>query len=368
MKTSIENIIKKATAKNPKNRYDTAGEMHEDLLTALDDSRMDEEEYQYKYPENEGEGKKKSSAKAKEEVEETEEVDEDIELTPKKEKELDDTTSTDLLDEKEEKTEKKKKIAIIVLGAVFGVLLLVMIIIFFVVPKLTTSKNVVVPNCKGKKVSVCEKALQKAGFEVNSTIKSVASDKVDKNLVVKTNPEAGRSIKKGSKITIYKSSGDEKFKLEDYTGENAIEVKTILETKYGLSVTIEKKDPDDNTKEYDDNEVIDQSLAKGSEVKKGDKLILYVPKNDATFPDFAEEGYSKDDVEAFCSKYQLNCTYNPQETSSVAEGKIISQSRLVGSTVSKGSSLTVTYAVKPTTKPTTTPTPAPKEDEDSTTE
>ena len=31
---SIENIIKRATAKNPRNRYDTAREMHEDLLTA----------------------------------------------------------------------------------------------------------------------------------------------------------------------------------------------------------------------------------------------------------------------------------------------------------------------------------------------
>ena len=39
---SIVNIIKRSTAKNPKNRYDTAREMHEDLLTALDDERMNE--------------------------------------------------------------------------------------------------------------------------------------------------------------------------------------------------------------------------------------------------------------------------------------------------------------------------------------
>ena len=57
---SIENIIKRATAKNPKNRYDSAREMHDDLLTALDDDRMDEEVYQYKYPENESESEEKS--------------------------------------------------------------------------------------------------------------------------------------------------------------------------------------------------------------------------------------------------------------------------------------------------------------------
>ena len=34
---SVENIILKATAKNPKNRYDDARSMHEDLLTALEE-------------------------------------------------------------------------------------------------------------------------------------------------------------------------------------------------------------------------------------------------------------------------------------------------------------------------------------------
>ena len=352
---SIENIIKKATAKNPKNRYDTAGEMHEDLLTALDDSRMDEEEYQYKYPENENEGRKKASVKN-----EAKEVEDDIKLTPKKDED-DNTEENEVVSDDDSKADKKKKRLIIILGSVFGVILLVMIIIFFVVPKASSGKNVVVPNCKGKKVSVCEKKLQDAGFEVNTTIKTITSKKIKKNLVVKTNPEAGRSIKKGSKITIYKSSGEEKFKLEDYTGKNAIEIKTLLETKYKITVKIEEKDAPDKDKEYDDNEIISQSLAKGSEVKKGDTLILYVANNKVTFPDFASEGYSKDDVSAFCDKYGLNCTYNSQETTSVSEGKIISQSRLVGSTVTKGTNLTVVYAVKP--KVTSTPTPSSTEKE-----
>ena len=49
---SIENVIIRATAKNPKNRYADAREMYEDLKTALDDSRKDEKRYVYKYPEN----------------------------------------------------------------------------------------------------------------------------------------------------------------------------------------------------------------------------------------------------------------------------------------------------------------------------
>ena len=39
---SVENIILKACAKNPKNRYETVAEMYEDLKTCLDEERKDE--------------------------------------------------------------------------------------------------------------------------------------------------------------------------------------------------------------------------------------------------------------------------------------------------------------------------------------
>ncbi len=342
---SIENIIKRATAKNPKNRYETAREMHEDLLTALDDSRMDEEEYKYKYPEHESEGKKTKTAQKKEDDDEDE-----IELDIRDANE-DKTSENEIVDDKELKSEKRKKILIIVLASIFGFILLLLLFIIFILPKFTHEKNVTVPDCKGSKVSVCEKKLQKAGFEVSTTIKSIASTKVKKNLVVKTDPEAGRSIKKGTKITIYKSKGEETVKLDDYTGKDATEIKKELESKYGINVTIEKKEPEDSDKEYQENEIIGQSLAKGSVLKKGDSLILYTANTEKKFPDFAAEGYSKDDVAAFCEKYGLNCTYKEQETNSYPEGRIISQSRLVGSTISKGSNLTVEYAVKPKPAP-----------------
>jgi len=37
---SVENVIIKATAKNPKNRYSDSRAMHDDLLTVLDDDRL----------------------------------------------------------------------------------------------------------------------------------------------------------------------------------------------------------------------------------------------------------------------------------------------------------------------------------------
>ena len=351
---SIENIIKKATAKNPKNRYESAREMHEDLLTALNDERMNEEEIQFKYPEHEESKKVKKTEPATT----TTEDDEEDEAKREKIEQLENDTSDD------NKSEKRNLLLIIILGSIFVIIIIVLMLVFILLPKLSNGKTVKVPDCTGDKVSVCEEKLLSAGFEVNTKIETVASDTVNKNKVVKTDPTKGRSIKKGTKVTIYKSSGEETFELDDYVGQDSKTVKAILETKFGLVVTIEKKEPDDKTKEYEEDVIIGQSLAKGSEIKKGDSLILYIPTDEKVFPDFVAEGYTKDDVDALCKEYNLNCTFKEEQTEKYAEGKIISQSRLAGSTISRGSNLTVTYAIKPKPKPTPTPSPEPEKEEE----
>ena len=340
---SIENIIRKATAKNPKNRYDSARSMHEDLLTASNDERIDEPVYEYKYPENENEGKKNKKAEKAEAA-----------LEDAKIENLGETIETPAVeDENEEVVEgKKSKLLIIVLAIVFSLIAVGLVVLFFVLPKLSNGKAATIPDCYNLKVSACEKKLQAAGFEVNTKIKTIVSNSVDKNRVVKTDPGKGRSVKKKTKVTIYKSSGENTIKLEDYVGQNANSVKTLLETKYELVVTIEKKEVDANSKEYeDDDEIIGQSLEAGSEVKKGDSLILYTPNIVDKYPDMVEEGWSISDVEAFCNKYGLALEKVQQETSAYSEGTVIGQNKTKGSPIIKGTTLKVTVAVKPTVIP-----------------
>ncbi|MBQ3297475.1 MAG: Stk1 family PASTA domain-containing Ser/Thr kinase [Bacilli bacterium] len=349
---SIENIVKKATAKNPKNRYDSARSMHEDLLTALDDSRMDEPVYQYKYPENEIDSKR---IKKLEETAKLETTDDIGDFTEKTIEQPDATGIDDIQD-------KNSKKLIIILASIFGASALLLIILFFIVPAFSNKKAVTVPDCEKLKVSECEKRLKRSGFEVKD-VKTVFSSKIKKNRVVKTSPAKGRSVKKGSKVTIYKSKGEETIALEDYKGKNSIEIKTRLEEKYGLVVNIEKKEPEDQTKEYkDEDEIIGQSKPKGTKVKKGDDLILYTPNIVDKFPDMAGEGWSVDDAATFCDKYELVLEKVEQETEAYSPGTIISQSRTAGTTIIKGTTLRVTVAVKPKPKP--TPTPVPQEPEE----
>ena len=332
---SIENIIRKATAKNPKNRYDDVKSMHADLLTALDDDRINEPPYKYKYPEHEVD----KSVKNKE-------TNTNQEKSVKVEEEKAVATKVP------NKEEKGVNIVLIILSVIFVALVVTLVIIFFVLPATTSPKVVSVPSCVGLKVSDCEKKLQKAGFEVDTTIKTEASDQIEKNRVIRTDPEEGRNVKEGTSITIYKSVGEEVYIIEDYLGKNYIEVQTILETKYNLVVKVEKKDVTDTAdKEYQEQEIIGQSLAAGSEVKEGDEITLFIPNIMDTFPDMNAEGWTLGDVEAFANKYQLRLSVQYQETTQYEEGRVISQSRTVGSQIYKGTSLRIVVAKLPETKP-----------------
>ena len=340
---SIENIIMRATAKNPKNRYEDARTMHDDLLTALNEDRMNEAPIQYKYPEHENEAKKKKA-----EDSESEEVDIDEETFLSDDKNKEDTSIATKI---EDDDNKKNLTLIIVLSSILAILVIALIVVFFVLPDATDNKTVVIPDCENLKVSACEKKLQKLGLEVETDIEIVTSSEIEKNLVVKTKPEAGRNVKQGTKVVIYKSGGEEVYEIEDYTGKNYIEIQTILETKYGLEVTVEKKVPEDaDEKDYDEQEIIGQSLAAGSEVKAGDSITLYIPDIEEEYPDMNAEGWSREDAEAFCNKYGITLTVKEEETSAYAEGKVISQSRAAGSPIAKGSTLTITVAKKPTVK------------------
>ena len=349
---SIENIIMKATAKNPKNRYSDVRSMRRDLLSALDDDRINEEPFKYKYPEHEVEVTKKIKRV------------EEAEKNP-----IQDTVKLDVVEDSNISQEfvsndgKKTNVVLIILGVIFVILILSLVVIFFVLPAVSNGKTVVVPDCEGDKVSVCEKKLQALDLDVAVDIKTVTSSEIETNRVVKTSPEAGRSIKTGTTVTIYKSLGEETYVIEDYTGKNYIEVETYLKTKYDLKVTIEKKEPTDDEKKYDPQEIIGQSLAKGSEVGKGESITLYIPDIVDEFPDMSSEGWSLDDVKAFCKKYDLKLEESYEQTSMAEPGKVINQSRVPGSPIYSGTTLKVTIAKKPEPKPTPKPEEKPKDEE-----
>ncbi len=317
---SVENVIMKATAKNPKNRYNDSREMHDDLLTVLDDDRLNEGKYRYQYPEHEE--NTKVIKKLEEEKETEEKVAEKI----------------------EEVEDKKSKKVIIILSIVFIGILAILITVSLVIPKITATKSVVVPDVKNMTVTKAEKTLQEKGFEVNTKIETIPDDNVKKNRVVKTEPEAGRSIKKGTTITIYKSTGTVTYVLENYVEKDYHDSMSTLQG-YGLTVTLNKIDPDETTCKYIGQDVvIEQSLQEGSKIKKGDSIIFKI-LNPVTFPDWSNQ--TQDTVSAWCNTNCVTLNVEYQETADQSQvGKVISQSRPKGATVKNNDSVTITIGSK----------------------
>ena len=320
---SVENIIIKATAKNPKNRYADARSMNEDLRTCLDDSRVNEPKIVLPYPEFDEDRKPKNATKATNKT---------------------DGIVKEIKSEEVENTKKDNKI-LITLFAVFTGIVLVITSIIVLLPVITNQQEIKVPDVAGLDISDAINTLQNEGFKIADQQKEQASDEVPVGKVVKTNPVAGVKKTKGSEITLYISTGNEGFTMEDFTGKNYYTVYGTL-TAYGILVIPEKRDVSDTN--IDASTILDQSVKAGEKVAKGDTVILYIPNVTTKYPDFTSGDYTREQIEQFCTQYSINCKFKEvsEASGNYKNGDIISQSRPSGTQVTSGASLTITIFAK----------------------
>lgn len=330
---SVENIVLKATAKNPKNRYDNVRDMYKDLQTAL--QRDNEKRLVYEYPENDLE-----ETKVIPQV--TKEIKQVIDKPTAKEEDSEDNS---VLKEKDEKNKLPIILAVVLLGT---------LIVLAGVYLLITSKDVKevkVPNVVGLTTEEAIKKIKEKGLEY--TTKSEESTTVEEGKVIRTEPKAGSTRTKKSTITIVESSGKEYVVLEDYTGQNYYEIKGKLEAK-GIKVEMKTKSVE-NASEYKDKKdnIISQEPAfnKDEETKlyANDSVVLYIPEVDV-YPDMVKEKWTLSQVEDFVKEYNLTLDKSYKETDEVEEDIVLSQNRAVGDPIYEGYTLKITLSKKPEKK------------------
>lgn len=312
---SIENIIIKATAKNPKNRYANASEMHDDLITSLNRERENEPLITLKYDEG---------IEDDQVVVDKENVDEGI-----------------VKEIKEEKQPKNKKV--IILASVFGGLIVVIFFALLILPMITKVPEVTIPDVSGLTVEEATKKLEKSKLEVSAKVEEESSDKIEEGKVIETNPKIGKSVKEGTEVTLTISKGVSKIKIEDYTGENYIKIETQLEL-LGLTVTIEKKDSSENISDEEAQNIIAQSLEPGKEVEKGSEITLYIPNIVKYYPDMVGEGWTLREARNWASDNKITLTVKYEETNKYEAGLVIKQSKSTSDVLSSGGKLTVTIS------------------------
>ena len=318
MPQSIENIILRASAKNPKNRYESAFDMHEDLETALDKDRFNEPKVTYRYPEKNFDDDK--------------EVIKGGRVARNAEKD-------------ENKKDKRMNKALIVVGSIVGVLIAAMLFVFILWPKIADKPDIKIPDVQGMTIKQARSTLEDKGFVVKGKTKKEASDEVDEDKVIGTDPEIGDTLKEGSEITLIVSTGSEKIEIEDYTGEDFEKVKAKLEEAGIIVLTDEKDVPKDDNPE--EGTILDQDVEPGTKLGDGDTITFTIPNIYVSYPNFTDGTYTKDDVQKFCDENGLTLHVTEVQDLQSENGAIVYQNMAAGSKVSKGANLRIKVVKNP---------------------
>ena len=317
---SVENIILKACAKNPKNRYDSIAEMYEDLKTCLDPSRKDEKRIVYKYPEHMDSDEKNISK-----LESRELKNKDLDLD---------------LDESDMKSDKLT-VALKIVG-ICSVIIILAGLIFILLFTSKKSKDVSVPsNLEGLSEKEACKKIEKA--DLKCSVKYKYDEESEEDVVLSVSPKENSHLKEGNTVTITVSSFENTIVIEDYVGKN-IEVVEAQLKEAGIRVikTPEKVTKDDNKKE---NDVLSQSIEEGKRIEKNSGVIeLTYATLITVYPDFTDGTYNRDLIQQFCDDNKIVCVFKQEEDNNFKEGAIILQSRGVGDEVKTGTTITITIA------------------------
>ena len=364
---SVENILIKATAKNPRNRYNSVREMYNDFITCLDEAHLKDKKIVFEYPENDIDDVPSRTSINSSNYNNKTSITEEIvtEVDSKNEYSDDYDLDDDEFDDDDENMEfeeeqdemgfyeepKRKNTLITVLATLFLLLLITFGIIIIV--SIPNVKEVNVPKLVGLPVEEAEKMLEDLGLTYKTRLEK--SEKYEAGIVIKTNPREGSPRKQGAEIIIYESIGGNYYYLENYTGKTFEKEKEKLES-LGINVII-KPDDEINKDDFKDKENIITKQEpvfdpdKKTIIDAGDTITLYIPYTHDIdeYPDMISESWTLKQAIDFAKEKKLNLSVHDKNNfviptadySKYENIKIINQSRAAGDTIVENVSLTV---------------------------
>ncbi|QTJ58249.1 Stk1 family PASTA domain-containing Ser/Thr kinase [Dolosigranulum pigrum] len=324
---ALENVILKATAKDPNHRYSSVEAMREDLQTVLDPARRYEEKF---LPPNINADQTKRLTPIAPVVADDNSAEEAVKTY--------NPTSSATTDMPEAPATSKKK-------SKWWVWLLFLLIIpvalvYFVM--MSAPGEVDVPNLMGYTVAQVQAELDTLNLEVGEVINQ-PNDEIAAGQVIKSDPASGASVKEGQAINLFVSSGQEPITLEDYTNKDFNQMKAQL-TELGFRV--EREDVYHDTIEHE--KIVSQDIEAGREVVPGETTITFeVSLGPEGFPFKNLAGYSRTGVEDYIGEHQLNATIEEAYSSQVPEGQVISQRPEPGTLLYKQSDVAVVFSIGP---------------------
>lgn len=256
---SLENIVLKATAKNPENRYESVHSMLADLTTALNATRMNEAMW-VPHESTEAQLKAIKPTKGHKQPKKTIPAPEPIDYS--------EYQSFDPV-QPLNKAKRGRKFLIWLLS--FLSLTVIALGTYYAYLQLTQFTTV--PSISQMTQEEAMQVLQQSDIQVGQ-IQKIWDHIIEQGKVIETNPKPGTKIRKGSKIDLTISNGKEQVEIGDYVGQDYEHIRSQL-TAAGFIV----QRRDFSSDEANNGKILAQSLDPGSKVVASKtSLVLTVGK------------------------------------------------------------------------------------------
>ena len=167
-------------------------------------------------------------------------------------------------------------------------------------------------------------------------IEEVYDDNVAAGQIISQDPEAGEEVPEGTVIKLKVSLGPQARPIPSAEGLTQKEAEELL-LSYGLSVTISYVKDDS----YPEGQVISQSIAEGTEVHRGDSVVITVAAKEDTVEVPEVAGMSRKDAISAIESRGLKATVLENYDNNVPKGTVIGQTPGAGTSLKPGDNVTL---------------------------
>ena len=310
----LENVVLKATAKDPDQRYQSVKEMCEDLNTCLMPERSDEPKF-IPTPINDLE-----ETRVMEPMDTKHEEDVPVKQKPKM-------------------SHKKKMILMLSI-------IPIVLILFIIAMVIKSNQETTVPDLFNLTVKQANVMLKSSNLTTGDISKE-NDDDVEAGHVIKSVPAKGLKLKNGANVNLVVSLGAKYYKMPKLIGQDYDDVSANLK-KRGFKIKIRYK----ATNDYTAGIIIDQSIKSGKKVVTKDKpLTITIAKVKTVKPKTVKvrdlTGYNLKSIQDYATESHLRLDTSYAYSSDIEEGLLISQSPDANTTVDQGATLTVVISKGP---------------------
>ena len=136
----------------------------------------------------------------------------------------------------------------------------------------SAAQRTIVPEVAGQPVAAAETRLTQA--ELTMSTKEAFDEEVAAGVAIRSTPDAGQEVRKGSEVVVTVSKGPERYDVPRLAGMTSAEAKAALtKSRLALGKTVEAYD-----EEVEKGQVVSSSPAAGSPLKRDAKVAIVVSK------------------------------------------------------------------------------------------